>query len=343
MQYEVTIGIPVYKAADYIQNTMESALAQTFDNIEYLVLDDCGNDGSISVVEKIKSDYPRGKDIRILYHDRNYGVGVSRNRILKEARGRYLYFLDSDDLMEPDTISRMMSVMKQYLAQVVYGSWERVDNVSHTPSEKYIYPFTELLLPDALAMYAFRNYSSFRISVCNCLMDVDFLRSSRLQFLDTVFWEDLAFTYEMVTKVSRAVLLPDITYHYLCRPGSLSHYQDREKLEKAEILKNVSIIDYLKEKCSDLVEKSYLPYLCYNLEMNGFYIVCHILKYYQRIVPSFSNREMQSIIRHPLSFSKILRFRKKLFPNILLWLLGNGPTLLLLPTIKVIARLKKVI
>ena len=76
MLYEVTIGIPVYKAVDYIGKTMESALNQSFVNIEYLVIDDCGNDGSIEIVERYKLEHPRGKDVRIIYNDKNYGVGT---------------------------------------------------------------------------------------------------------------------------------------------------------------------------------------------------------------------------------------------------------------------------
>ena len=56
MNYIVTIGIPVYKAVDYIEKTMESALNQTFDSIEYLVVDDCGNDGSIDIVERFQKE-----------------------------------------------------------------------------------------------------------------------------------------------------------------------------------------------------------------------------------------------------------------------------------------------
>ena len=54
MNYDVTIGIPVYKAIDFIENTIASALNQTFESIEYLVVDDCGNDGSIEIVERFQ-------------------------------------------------------------------------------------------------------------------------------------------------------------------------------------------------------------------------------------------------------------------------------------------------
>ena len=82
MQYEVTIGIPVFRAVDYIEKTLESALCQTFPSIEFLVLDDCGGDGSIELVKRMQSKHPRGKDIRIVYNEKNLGVGVSRNHII---------------------------------------------------------------------------------------------------------------------------------------------------------------------------------------------------------------------------------------------------------------------
>ena len=343
MQYEVTIGISVYRAVDYIRQTMESALSQSFPSIEYLIVDDCGEDGSIAIVEELQQNHPRGKDIRIVSHDKNLGVGVARNRILSEARGKYLYFLDSDDIIEHDTIDKFVSVARKYDTDVVYGSWERVDMVNHTPSLPCVYPYQELLTPDSMAMYAFKQYSSFRISVCNSLMNMSFLRSEQLKFIDTMFWEDLAFTYEMVTKVKRAILLPDITYHYLCRPGSLSHYQDREVLRKDEILKNVETINYLKDKCHGFINKEYLPYLCYNLEMNSFYIVCHNLKRRRRIIPELSIREMHSFLFHPLSLGEILGFRHKLVQNIFFWIISYMPPCISLFVVKLLGVIKKLL
>lgn len=341
MEYEVTIGIPVYQAVEYIEKTIESALNQIFTSIEYLVIDDGGSDGSIEVVERLKSVHPRGADIRILYHERNCGVGVTRNHILDEARGRYLYFLDSDDLIEPNTISLLVEKIEKFQADVVYGSLDRFDVIKGCLSQASVLPDMALLSEDEMAMYAFANYRTFQISVCNCLMRLDFLRTHQLRFLDTVFWEDLAFTYEMVTKVKRAVLSSAVTYHYLCRPGSLSHYQDRDRLQKEEIMQNISTIDYLKEGCRSLVGHIYLPYLCYNLEMNSFYIVCHILRYAHRIVPRFSHKEMLCIMRHPLTMKEISQFHHKKMINLFLWLLGKLPVCLFVPSVWLMGKLKR--
>jgi glycosyltransferase involved in cell wall biosynthesis len=343
MNYEVTIGIPVYKAVDYIEKTMESALNQLFGSIEYLVVDDYGNDGTIDVVERLQKEHQRGKDIRILYNKQNLGVGKTRNIILDQAQGEYLFFLDSDDIIEPDAIEKMMRAARQYQAEIVYGSWIRVDNVNHSTVQHNYYPNMLFMKVDELAMYAFKNYSTFRISVCNVLFSLNLIRSSHLCFIDTIYWEDLAFTYDLVPKVSRAVLLSDITYQYHCRPGSLSNYQDREQLNKSEILNNALTLDYLKEKSIALCSKSYFPYLYYNLETNSFYIVCYILKNHLRISPKILDSETRMILSYPLSVWKVIRFRHKRLYNLMYCGLAHMPSFLSLFFVKFLGKMKKVI
>ena len=342
MNYEVTIGIPVYKAVDYIEKTMESALNQTFGNIEYLVVDDYGNDGTIDVVERLQKEHQRGKNIRILYNKQNLGVGKSRNLIIEQAHGEYLFFLDSDDVLEPDAIEKMIGVARQYQAEIVYGSWIRVDNVHHTASRHNCYPDLKLLKPGELAMYAFKNYSSFRISVCNALFSLKLIRLNQLRFLDTVFWEDLAFTYDLIPKVCRAVLLSDITYHYVCRSGSLSQYQDREQLDKEEILQNVFTIDYLKIGTKQYVKENYYPFLFYNLEMNSFYIVCYVLKHRHKIMQLITDKDLRSYMHIPIGFFELLLFNKKKTSCLVLWLIAHLPSNMFVYAIKCIGKMKHI-
>ena len=122
MLCEVTIGIPVFQAVDYIEATMLSALRQTYGSIEFLIVDDRGTDGTIEIVERLQREHPRGGNIRILRNAKNLGVSPSRNRIIDEARGRYLYFLDSDDIIEPNTIELMVNTMQVNHCDVIYAS-----------------------------------------------------------------------------------------------------------------------------------------------------------------------------------------------------------------------------
>lgn len=343
MKYDVTIGIPAYKTVDYIEKTMESALCQTFANIEYLVVDDCSNDGTIEVVERFQREHQRGQHIHIIYNKQNLGVGMARNLIIEHAQGDFLYFLDSDDIIEPETITILMRAMKQFQVDAVYASYEKIDTIHDNATERYQYPFQCFNAQDEFATHVFSQYRSFQVSVCNCLMRIEFLRRNGLKFIDTMFWEDVAFTYNMATNVQKVVLLPDVTYHYLCRPYSLSHYHDRELLQRDEILKNASTIDYLKLQCHKLRGKTYVPNLCRVLQMFSFYIVCYVLKNQKRITPAITYGELRQMMHYPLRLSHVLGFSQMRIHNFVLWLISRLPVPLFILTVRLMGKIKKVL
>lgn len=343
MKYDVTIGIPVYKAVDYIREAILSALNQTYLSIEYLVIDDCGNDGSINVIEQIKKIHPRGEDIRILRNERNMGVSYSRNRIIDEAKGVYLYFMDSDDTIEANTIQLLIDAVRNTHSQIAYASYEIIDLVNGSPIQKYQKDDIQIVGNGKLALYAFSHIDVFHISVCNFLISLEFLRQIGHRFIYTQYWEDMVFTTELVTRIDRAVLLSDITYHYLWRPNSLSHYQQREHFQKDEILKNIAVIKYLKEECKLWKDQVFTPYLCKNIEINSFYIACHIIKHAHRIDPAFTDMEIRDVLLHPLSLRDILKFAHLVMPNLFSWLLGRMPLFVFIPTIFLLGKFKKAI
>lgn len=338
MGFEVTIAIPVYKAVDYIENTMMSALSQVLLSVEFLILDDCGEDGSMKVIERLQKEHPRGNNIRILRNGANLGVGEARNVLLREARGKYLFFLDSDDIITKEALQTLYVEARKNDADIVYGSWEIVDMIGNGPSVKSVYPYMKFVEQDELAMYAFKNYSSFRISVCNCLMKTSSIRKAKLHFVDACFWEDMAFTYEMVTKFKKAVFIPQITYYYLCRANSISHSEKRRFLRRDDILDNLSVVNYLKDKINAQEKHTYLPYQNFNLGMNSFYIMCYVLKYRSMILPPISNSELKTFMRIPLGIFDIVSFRGRRVGNVFLWALSHLPNPLFILVVRFCGR-----
>lgn len=338
-QYDVTIGIPVYQAEASLRATMESALAQTFERIEYLLLDDCGTDHSIDILKELQATHPRGGDIRIVSQPHNMGVSQARNRIIDEARGQFLYFMDSDDIIEPFTISLLMEHQRRTDADVVFGSYEKIELYNdNAVTEGMVYPKTDLPGEDQLAAFAYRKYGGIQALANNYLIRLQMLRDAGLHFINTNFWEDMAFTFEMVTYARRAVLLPDITYHYLCRLGSLSNYQERTSIGKDEILRNVATVDYMKRQSERLKGKPYLPNRYYIVLMTYFYIICNILKNKEKITPSFSNGEMAAWLRHPATLGEILRYREGRGKNLFFYLLGLLPSGVAIGIVKLLGR-----
>ena len=341
MNYDVTIGIPVYQSVDCIKQSIESALSQSYSSIEFLIVDDAGHDGTIDIIRDLQTSHPRGKDIRIVSHTDNLGVSKSRNEIIEKAQGNYLYFMDSDDIIAPNTISLLMQNILQYDAEIVFGSYEKIETSGKRTV--YQYPSLQLLEKDALASFAYRKYAGIQASACNYLVKTSLLRENHLRFIDTNYWEDLVFTFDLVTFISRAVLLPDITYTYLCREGSLSHYQQRKKISKDEIIKNVKAINHLKQTSSILYNKVYFPHRCFNIVMTDFYMACNILKRRKDIHPSISNREIKALMSHPATWGQICRFKQSRLSNIMLFILGKIPSFLYVTTIWCLGKIKKLI
>lgn len=340
--YEVTIGIPVYQSVEFISETLCSALNQIFQDIEFLIVDDCGNDGSMDVVYHIQSTHPRGKDIRVLSNGKNLGVSYCRNLIIDKAKGRFLYFMDSDDLIEPYTIQLLYEAITYNEAQIVYGSYDIIDKINRGPTQVYQKDSLIMKGDDKLAMYAFKNMNVFHVSVCNFLIDLLFLRQSGLRFIDVNYWEDMAFSTELVMIITSAVLLSDVTYHYIRRSSSLSHYQERVGLMKCEIQRNVLVIDFLKRKCLSMRGKNYLPYLGYNLEMNSFYMVCQILNLWHRISPKYTYQELRDIMWNPLQIKDIVNGRYRSVENIFFYYLSKLPMCFFVPSIRLAGKIKKV-
>ena len=341
MKYDVTIGIPIYNSVSCIWTSLMSALSQSYPSIEYILVNDGCTDGSFDVVGYVLSSHVRCDDVRILSHTQKLGVSASRNQIIDEARGEYLYFMDSDDTIAKNTIELLMRNARQYEAEVVFGSYQKID----TSGKKtvYQYPSKQLLGKDELASFAYRKYAGIQASACNYIVKTDILRVYHHRFIDVNYWEDLVFTFDLVTLVSRAVLLPDITYIYLCRENSLSHYQERINISKSEVMQNVEAIEQLKYTSISVCDKKYYPDRCYSIAMTDFYIACAILKKRKTIIPYITNREIKRIMRHSASWEQICTFHRSRFKNQLLYILSKIPSFLCVFIIMCIGKIKKLI
>jgi len=328
MKYEVTIGIPVFHAVKYISDTLCSALEQTFPSIEFLVLDDCGGDGSIDIVRRLQQEHPRGKDIRIVSQPCNMGIGKGRNRIIDEAQGDYLFYLDADDILPPTAIATLYEAAKKYDAQIIYGSNERVYDYEGEKQrvERDCYEFMSFSKADDFANYAYERYANIPANVWRYLIDIKVYRDNGLRFPDISFWEDFYMTMDLPTYVERAVMLPDITYRYFCRYGTLSNNQKRERIEKQEIVKIAAAIGELKTNSDRLKGRPYYLKRCFKVMMTEFYMVCYVLSHQQEIVPSFKNSELRQMMQSPLTFGELCGLNKWKLKNLALWLLGILPS-----------------
>lgn len=123
----VSIIMPSYNCGRYVEETIRSVQAQTYQNWEIIFMDDCSTDGSIKTVSELREQDSR---IRLFQNNINSGAAVSRNNALREAKGRWIAFLDSDDLWEPTKLEKQIKFMEENGIAFSYTGYQEIDDKS---------------------------------------------------------------------------------------------------------------------------------------------------------------------------------------------------------------------
>ncbi len=136
MKKLVSIIMPSYNTGRFIKESIESVLSQTYSDWELIIVDDCSDDDTDDIVR------PYLADGRIIYlkNEKNSGAAVSRNRALKEAKGKWIAFLDSDDLWEPDKLQKQIEFMNDNGYHFSYTNYVEVDEKSNPNGKKVTGP-----------------------------------------------------------------------------------------------------------------------------------------------------------------------------------------------------------
>lgn len=143
---KVSICIPVYGGEKYIEQCARSLFEQTYDNIEYVFVNDCTKDKSIEVVLQVAGDYPqRQAAVRVVNHDRNRGLAASRRTGVEQATGNYFFHIDEDDYLEKNAIRQYVACAEETGADIVVADHNFVmsdgiiSHYDHVPSDKKEY------------------------------------------------------------------------------------------------------------------------------------------------------------------------------------------------------------
>ena len=125
----VSILIPVYQVEDYIERCARSAFEQTYQNLEFVFVDDGSTDSSIYVLKSVINDYPDLKDhIRIIRHPENRGLAAARNTAIKSCHGDFVMHVDSDDWLEPDAAELLVRRQQETEADIIYTRGNYLEN-----------------------------------------------------------------------------------------------------------------------------------------------------------------------------------------------------------------------
>lgn len=142
----VSIIVPVYNTEKFIAETLQSALNQTYQDIEIIVIDDASTDRSREIIQDFQQKYPN--KIHTIFHTINTGESIGRREGFLVSHGEYVYFLDADDKMYPDALKRMVSGFQKTDAKVVVGHRDRIDENSQIIKNDNSARWGEMIIPN---------------------------------------------------------------------------------------------------------------------------------------------------------------------------------------------------
>ena len=233
MNKKISIIVPVFNAEKYLKRSIESILNQTYKDLEIIIIDDKSTDNSKKIIQKYASTDDR---IRTFYSEINQGVSKSRNIGLKSVSGDYVFFMDSDDYIIPETLEIMLKATEDYNADIV----DSYHLIIYSKNNKNYY-FTEGKVPkNDIVMGSLKN--NIEVLTKSTYITGKLIKKELIEGLtfneDLRRYEDLVFEHQLKKRIKNMVFLNDVVYYY---------YQVSDSLINTLGVKHSAYLDAAKE------------------------------------------------------------------------------------------------
>ncbi len=222
MEPGISVIIPVYNTGEYLRESIESVLSQSMSDIEVIIVNDGSTDSSPAIIKSIASSDSR---VRVL-NQANGGASVARNNGLDHATGRYIYFMDSDDVLEPGALVRcyekceLDSLDLLFFDASIFGDKRapkgfRSDYYIHTAGlDDRVWDGPEIAM-------RLMSRNKFRASSCLHLVRRTLIEKHRLRFLPGIIIEDELFAPQLYIHAHRVGFVPEVLYRRRLRHSSV--------------------------------------------------------------------------------------------------------------------------
>ncbi|MEI3607584.1 glycosyltransferase family 2 protein [Pseudogracilibacillus sp. SE30717A] len=260
---KVSIIIPVFNTEEYVEDCINSALKQTYNNTEIIVVNDGSNIVCTSLLHALKK---RDERIQLYHLPKHRGVGFARNFGVQQATGDYIYFLDSDDYIPSETIELLVSNIGNH--QIIKGEIKITDL-----SSSFSITFRGLFKPKAYMEDRFQLINNN--SVLNILFNRELIVNQRIKFAnDLNSYTDLQFSFKAFEKVSNVLYLEEAIYFHRERNDSrsnpsISQTDSRERIEEFLLAYTDLKFDLVEEEAHHGLDRNLLEF--YQNEIIGYF------------------------------------------------------------------------
>ncbi|WP_276903975.1 glycosyltransferase family 2 protein [Faecalibaculum rodentium] len=203
----VSVLMPAYNAADYIEKTLQSVINQQYTDYEIVIVDDGSSDTTLKVIEKWQRNFPEKIKIKA---QKNSGVSETRNTLLSLARKKYFTFLDSDDYLDSDYLGKLVQAAEENNADMVISGQRKVSNegeliaLIHYPVDQY--PGTAMR----------------RLNFAGKLYRREFVQNTGVHFQKQNLYEDNPFNLALMSLADNLTILPYEGYNQIVHVGSIT-------------------------------------------------------------------------------------------------------------------------
>ena len=206
----VSIIIPVYNAASYLEETINSIQEQTYSNWEAIFIDDCSSDNSYNLIKKYQKE---DKRIKLIKNKTNSGAAVSRNNGINHAEGDYLCFLDADDKWHPEKLEKQINFMQELNCEFSFTGYQFADEKCN-PNGKIV------SVPDKINyQQALKNTTIWTSTV---MFDMGKLTKDDIHMPNIKRGQDTATWWKVLKKIEYAYGLNEVLSYYRRTNNSLS-------------------------------------------------------------------------------------------------------------------------
>ncbi len=206
----VSVVMPSYNTGKYIGESIESVINQSYTDWELIIVDDCSTDNTDDEVKKYLFD----SRIKYFKNEKNSGAAVSRNRALREAKGKWIAFLDSDDLWETDKLTKQLNFMIEKGYYFSYTNYKEIDDSSNLTGVK-------ITGPEKVTKHTIYNFCY--MGCLSVMYDADYM--GLLQINDIKKNNDYAMWLKLCKKSSCYLLDEDLARYRRGRKGSISTHK----------------------------------------------------------------------------------------------------------------------
>lgn len=252
----VSVIVPIYKVEQYLKRCIDSIIAQTYKNIEIILVDDGSPDNCGAICDEYALNNGRIKVV----HKPNGGLSDARNKGIEVSKGDYICFVDSDDYVEKDYIEKMLSAAELSNADLVISNFKYVYEDGTIKKYEFEHEFKSYSSEESMEILVSNNMSIPLVVAWSKLYAKKLF--SEYRFKKGLIHEDEEICHKIINSSNKIVIIDDVLYNYVQRTGSI--------MNEIKLSKDLVVCDILKDRYEFLVENGYNKIICENAFLNYY-------------------------------------------------------------------------